>query len=100
MGKILGNLGKNTTDLDDEVIMTKMLASSKAASKAYLSAVMCSTAPELRNFFSNYLQQVMAEHATLTELAIKKKWLEPYNTTRYQLRKTYLKSKHLLHQDQ
>jgi spore coat protein CotF len=100
MGKILGSLINNTTDINDEVLASMSIAGTKAAAKAYLSGVLCSTTPEMRTLFSSHLTQILGEHANLTELSIRNKWLEVYNTPSYQLKSAYDQSKHLLKQDE
>jgi spore coat protein CotF len=100
LGKILGNIVSNTTNINDEVIASKSIASAKAASKAYLSGILCSTTPELRTLFTSHLTQILSNHAALQELSVRNKWLETYNSSRYQLKSAYDKSKHLLKQDQ
>jgi len=100
MGKILGNILNNTTDVNDEVLASKSLAAAKGAAKAYLSGILCSSTPEVRSLFSSHLTQIMTEHANLTELSVRNKWLEMYNTPSYQLKSTFEKAKHLLSQDE
>ncbi|AKN30976.1 spore coat protein [Clostridium carboxidivorans P7] len=85
MSVILSNIVKNTTDINDEVISGSMLSSAKSAADAYLNATMTSTTPELRALYSASLNEVVGGHSALTELAVNKGWVNPYNSPTEQL---------------
>lgn len=93
MASFLGNRAKNMTDINDEVITTSMLASSKAAANAYLNATIACTTPELRAMYASGLNQVVGGHTAFMELAVKKGWENPYNSPSQQLSDVYNKSK-------
>lgn len=92
MASFIGNLVKSNTDISDDVIMTNMLAASNGLANAYFTAAMTSTTPELKAMFSSSLTQVMNGHAALTELAIRKGWVRPYDTPVQQLADVYNES--------
>lgn len=85
MSTIMSNIVKNTTDINDEVIVSSMLASAKSAADAYLNATMTSTTPELRALYSSSLNQVVGGHSALTELVVNKGWINPYDSPSQQL---------------
>jgi len=92
MSTILGNIVKNTTNINDEVIAGNMLASAKGAADSYLNALMTSTTPELRALYSSSLNQVVGGHSALTELTVNKGWVDPYNPPTEQLSNVVNKS--------
>ncbi len=92
MTSLIGNIVKNTTDIDDEIILTNMLATSKGTATAYFGAAMSSITPELRAMLSTTLTQIMNGHSALTELAVKHGWERPYNTAAQQLSDVYTHS--------
>lgn len=92
MASFLGNMVKGNTDINDEIIAGNMLASAKSAADAYLNATMISTTPELRAVYSSSLNQIVAGHSALTELAVNHGWEKPYNPPAEQLNETYKKS--------
>lgn len=85
MSTILSNIVQNTTDINDEVIASNMLAAAKGAADAYLNATITSTTPELRAIYSSGLTQVVGGHSALTELTVNKGWIKPYNEPSKQL---------------
>lgn len=89
----MNNIVKNTTDIDDEVIVGNMIASAKGAADAYLAATLTSSTPELRAIYSASLTQVIGGHSALTELAINREWVSPYSTPSEQLMNSFNKSK-------
>lgn len=92
MTSLIGNIVKSTTDIDDEIILTNMLATSKGTATAYFSAAMSSITPELKAMLSTALTQIMSGHSMLTELAVKHGWERPYNTAAQQLADVYTHS--------
>lgn len=93
MASIFGNAVKNNTDIDDEVIANSMLASAKGAANAYLNASLVCFTPELRAMYSAGLSQVLAGHAALADLAVKRGWEDPYVSPSQQLSSTYNKAR-------
>ena len=74
---VVSKLVKSNTDINDQLIFAKALASAKACAKAYLSATLVSTTPELRTFFSTQLTKSLLGHSALVELGLTKKWIDP-----------------------
>lgn len=96
----LGNIVNSTTDINDEVIVSNMLASAAGAANAYLNAAITSPTPELRAMYSSSLTQVMGGHTALTELAIKRGWENPYIPPTQQLTDAYTKARSKIAKDE
>ncbi|MBU3130377.1 spore coat protein [Clostridium tagluense] len=92
MGIIMDNIVKNNTDINDEVIVGNMIGSAKSAADAYLNATMTSATPELKAIYSSSLNQIIGGHSALTELAVNRKWVSPYDAPSQQLANTFSKS--------
>ncbi|MBW9157092.1 spore coat protein [Clostridium tagluense] len=92
MGIIMDNIVKNNTDINDEVIVGNMIGSAKSAADAYLNATMTSATPELKAIYSSSLNQIIGGHSALTELAVNRKWVSPYDAPSQQLANTFNKS--------
>lgn len=93
MPSLLDNIIGNNVGIKDEVIATNMLASSKSAAGAYLSATLTSTTPELRAIYSSNLTQIIGGDSALTELVVNRGWAKPYDPASEQLSDAYSKSK-------
>ena len=89
---IMNNIAKNSTDINDEVIAGNMIGSAKSAADAYLNATMTSSTPELRAIYSSSLTQIIGGHSALTDLAVNRGWVSPYNEPSQQLADTFKKS--------
>lgn len=89
---IMSSITKNNTDINDEVIAGNMIGSAKGAADAYLNATMASSTPELRAIYSSSLNQIIGGHSALTDLAINRGWVAPYNDPSQQLSETFSKS--------
>lgn len=89
---IMSNMTKNNTDINDEVIAGNMIGSAKSAADAYLNATMTSSTPELRAIYASSLNQIIGGHSALTDLAINRGWVSPYNDPSQQLSETFSKS--------
>ena len=92
MGMIMNNIVKNTTDINDEVIAGSMMGAAKSTADAYLNATMMSATPELRAIYSSSLTQIIGGHSALTDLAVNRGWVSPYNAPSQQLADTFKKS--------
>lgn len=92
MTSILGNMAKNSTAINDEVIATNMISAAKGSANAYLNATLTSPTPELRTMYASSLNQVLNGHSALTELAVKRGWEQPYNPPAQQLSSAYDKA--------
>lgn len=92
MSNILSSIVNNTTDINDEVIASNMLASAKSAADVYLNATMTCTTPELRAIYSASLNQVVGGHSALTELTVNRGWMHPYESPEKQLSEVVNKS--------
>lgn len=90
---LLGNRVKDNMDVNDEIIASSMMASAKATADAYFNSTIASTTPELKALYSSSLNQVLGGHTAITELSIKRGWVNPYNTPTQQLTETVKKSK-------
>ena len=54
---------------------------------------MTSATPELRAIYSSSLNQIIGGHSALTDLAINRGWVSPYDEPSQQLADTFNKSK-------
>lgn len=70
-----------------------MLASGMMAADAYLKATLTAPTPELRAVYSGSLNAIIGGHTALTELSIKRGWINPYNPPIQQLSKIYNEAK-------
>ena len=93
MVNIVGNMIKNSTDMNDEVIADSMLSSAKSAADAYLNATMLTPTPELRAIYGSSLNQIIGGHSALVELTVNRGWEKPYTSPMQQLTEAYNKSK-------
>lgn len=93
MASILSNMVQGTTDINDEVIASDMLAGAKGGANAYLNAALTAPTPELRAMYSSNLTQVLSGYSALADLSIKRGWEKPYDEPRSQLMEAYSKSK-------
>jgi spore coat protein CotF len=93
MSTIISNMVQGTTDINDEVIASDMLAGSAGAANAYLNAALTAPTPELKAMYSSSLSQVMNGHSALSELAVNRGWVKPYDDPTNQLMEAYSKSK-------
>lgn len=96
MVNIVGNMIKNSTDMNDEVIAENMLSSAKAAADAYLNATMLTSTPELRAIYGSNLNQIIGGHSALVELTVNRGWEKPYDSPMQQLAEAYNKSKEVI----
>ncbi|KNF10103.1 putative spore coat protein, CotF-like protein [Gottschalkia purinilytica] len=96
MSSIKEMLGKKATNLSDKTIVNDTLAGMASASNAYLAATLKTATPELKQLFSSNLTQMLGEHAALSEMAINKEWITPYENPENQLLKTFNHSKEVL----
>lgn len=92
MGMIINNIVKGNTDINDEVIAGNMIGSAKSSADAYLTATMTSATPELRAIYTASLSQIIGGHSALTDLAINRGWVSPYDAPSNQLANTFSKS--------
>lgn len=93
MATVMGNMVKNAMDINDEVIAGNMLTAASGAAAAYLKAAMTSTTPELKAIYAANLNQAVAGHSALTELAVNRGWVNPYTSPEEQLSDAYVKSR-------
>ena len=89
---LMNNIAKNNTDINDEVIAGNMIGSAKSAADAYLNATMTSATPELRAIYSASLTQIIGGSSAITDLAVNRGWVSPYNPPSQQLADTFSKS--------
>lgn len=93
MASIISNMVQGTTDINDEVIASDMLAGAKGGANAYLNAALAAPTPELRAVYTSNLTQVLSGYSALSDLAINRGWEKPYNEPIQQLAEAYGKSK-------
>lgn len=93
MATVMGNMVKNAIDMNDEIIASNMLAAAGVTADAYLKAAMTSTTPELKAIYAANLNQAVGGHSALTELAVNRGWVNPYNSPEEQLSDVYVKSR-------
>lgn len=96
MPSLLENITRKTTSINDEVIVNSMIAGAVSSANAYLNAAMASSTPELKALYSASLSQIIAGHSAVTDIAIKKGWMQPYSAPVQQLSGAYDKSSHVL----
>jgi spore coat protein CotF len=93
MASIISNMVQGTTNINDEVIASDMLAGAKGGANAYLNAALAAPTPELRAMYSSSLSQVLNGYSALSDLAINRGWEKPYSNPIQQLTEAYDKSK-------
>ncbi|WP_066634254.1 spore coat protein [Desulfolucanica intricata] len=81
--------GGDEKQLNNAIIANDMLAGSKAAAAAYLTASLEAATPEIKNLFFNHVTQATQGHQAITELALKKGWYKPYQSPDEQLKETF-----------
>lgn len=74
---VLGRLIQMGTDINDRVIFDSLVDDAKKTAKAYLTAVLVSSSPDLRAYFSAQITQVINFHSALVALGTEKGWLSP-----------------------
>lgn len=77
----------------DEVLGVNALSAASSSAIAYLNAALTATTPEVKRLFSDYLTQTLVAQQTLTELALNKGWIHPYDSPQEQLAIAYRKSR-------
>ena len=92
MKNLISSLLNGKNEIASEVIAMSMLVAAKEGAKMYLDATLTSSNPELRLIYSNGLNQMVAGHSAVTELAICKKWINPNTQLLEQLSDVYNKS--------
>lgn len=93
MATIISNMVQGTTDINDEIIASDMLAGAKGGANAYLNAALAAPTPELRAMYSSSLTQVLTGYNALADLSINRGWEKPYNDPVQQLSEAFAKSK-------
>ena len=75
MSTVMGAIG-NATGMkpDDSVIAGAALSAAKMKAGAYLTCLLETTTPELRQILSTHLQDAITEHQRWSELCIKRGW--------------------------
>lgn len=96
---IISKVVQGSTDINDQAIFANSLVAAKGGAKAYLTATLVCTDPELRAFFSTQLDQCLMGHKALIELGLKKGWLDPNLTPKECLMKEMEKSNTLFNFD-
>lgn len=89
-------MGKKAANISDETVANDALAAKASASSAYLKATLKASTPELKQLYSANLTQMMGEHAGLSQLALNKGWMNPYDQPEKQLLQTFNHSRQVL----
>lgn len=92
MQNLISNLINGKDQINGDIIAMSMLVAAKEGAKMYLDATLTSSNPELRLIYSNGLNQMVAGHSAVTELAICKGWVNPNTPLLQQLSDLYNKS--------
>ena len=86
MSDFLSNwFGNNTGESADSTIAISSISSTAVSASAYLMATLEATTPEVRRLFSEYTTQSVMANEAITELAINKNWMNPYQCPEKQL---------------
>ncbi len=99
MSTFFSNMANENTDVNDNVLVSNMLASSELAANAYLNATLLCSTPELRAIYSASLSQIIAGHGAVTELAVNNGYTSPYASPTNQLADAYHESKTVTEKD-
>ncbi|HYH04654.1 MAG TPA: spore coat protein [Bacillota bacterium] len=98
---ILDNLFSERVGSDlNGVLAFNSMAAAATSANAYLIATLQSTTPEVRRLFGEYLTQSIMAHEGLTNLALKKGWINPYDSVDNQLKMVYQEAESLLNAEQ
>lgn len=96
LASLIGSMLKNDKQLNDQAIANDMLMGSKAGASMYLAAILESSTPEIRAMYSSALNQMIAGHSALTDLAVARGWYKPYDIPEQQLVDTFRQSETLV----
>jgi spore coat protein CotF len=80
--------GNDTDKSADSTIALNSISSTAVSASAYLMATLEATTPEVRRLFSEYTTQSVMANENLTELAINKNWMNPYQLPEIQLQES------------
>ncbi len=97
---IFGETVQENTDINDEVLVSNMIAAATAGANAYLNAAATCATPELRAMYSTSLNQILGGQGVLTELAVNKGWENPYDPPSKQLTTVYTKAQTTVRHDE
>lgn len=89
MKSLINTVLGSDAQLSDEMLANISLNGAKGASAAYLTATLESATPEVRRMFSEFLTQSVMSHESLTSMAIKKGWYQPYQNPDEQISQAY-----------
>lgn len=94
MGNLIGSiLGEATgTESMDQILCANAIGAASASAMAYLNACVAATTPEVKRLYADYLTQTLAGQQPLTELALNKGWIHPYDSPQEQLTIAYHKA--------
>jgi len=97
MGDFLNNwFGNNTNESADSTIALNSISSTAGSASAYLLATLEATTPEVRRLFSEYTTQSVMANEAITELAINKNWMNPYQRPEKQLQDSINQSSNVI----
>jgi spore coat protein CotF len=97
MSDFLSNwFGDNTNGSADSTIALNSISATAGSASAYLMATLEATTPEVRRLFSEYTTQSIMANEALTELAINKDWINPYQSPEKQLQNSIDQSSNIL----
>jgi spore coat protein CotF len=97
MSDFLNNwFGNTANESADPIIAINSISATAVSASAYLMAALESTTPEVRRLFSEYSTQSVMANEAITELAINKKWMDPYQCPEKQLQDSINQSSNVL----
>lgn len=101
MGSFLNDWFGNTSDASiDSTLAISSISSTAVAAIAYLNAALSSTTPEVRRLFSEYATQSTMANEAITELAVSRNWINPYERPEAQLQSSMDKAQSVMDKGQ
>ncbi len=90
MASLVNSLFGNATGTEiNQTITLNAIGAAAASCNAYLAAALQATTPEVHRLFNEYLNQSLVAHEGLIGLAVKRNWINPYNSPEEQLKMSY-----------
>lgn len=101
MTSIFNDWFSNNTDASaDSTIALNSISATATSATSYLMAALEATTPEVRRLFNEYTTQSVMANENLTELAINKNWMNPYQTPEKQLQDSLNQSSNVINNTQ
>ncbi|QGU00684.1 hypothetical protein SYNTR_2090 [Candidatus Syntrophocurvum alkaliphilum] len=93
---LIGSMMGDSKGMNDQAIANNLIFGSKGMASAYLAVTLESSTPELKAMFAARLNQIIAGHTALVDLAVTKGWYKPYDMPEQQLFETYKQSESMM----